>query len=363
MRRISLILSFCFVARAFGGEAVWHPEKTWVFAVGVLEFDTKTLATWPDKGRVDAIMIDAYKKRGIPDDHITFIKNKDATKAYLVKSFNAFLAKIGADETLIFYYAGHGGRDYNDPKRASYFVTYDSKLGWTVSEVFDAVEKHYKGSQVLMTADCCHSGAIALEAEKRAGRINFGVLASAHATSRSTGAWTFTRCLVDMLEGNPMLDYDGNGSITFGEAARYCEEEMSFYEGQLSCSTAKGHFSTELVLAKTAASKKDHVGERCEAEDENKWWKVKVLDSKKGQVFVTWLGWDKKYDRWIDEKLLRPFKPATFPTGAAVEVDYDGKGYPSKIIQNKLGLVLIHYDGYPDIDDEWVAPDRIRMKK
>ena len=362
MRKLSLFLCLLISLHIAAAETVWNPAKSWVFAVGVLEFDKKSLATWPDAGRMDAVMIDAYAKRGVPADHIVFIKNKDATKANLTRSFNDMLAKIGADETLIFYYAGHGGRDYTDDKRPSWLVTYDTKSSWPVAEVFDTIEKRFKGANVLMTADCCHSGSIAIEAARHAGRIDAGVLASSHATSRSTGNWTFTQCIVDMLNGNPALDFDGNGSITFSEASRYCEEEMAFYEGQLSCSTAKGHFGPELVMARTVGPKKERAGELCEAQDENKWWKVKVLDSKKNQVFVTWLGWDKKYDRWIDVKLLRPYTPATFKPGATVEVEYDKTWYPSKIKSNRLGLQLIHYDGYPDIDDEWVPPDRIRNK-
>ena len=362
MRKISVLLCLVWVARVFSAETVWHPEKSWVFAVGVLNFDTKGLATWPDAGRVDALMIDAYKKRGVPEDHIVFIKNSDATKAHVTRAFVEQLSKAGADDTFIFYYAGHGGRDYNDPKRPSWFVTYDTKQSWPLVEVFDAIDKHFKGSNVLITADCCHSGALAIEAAKRAGRINFGVLASSHATSRSTGNWTFTQCLVDMLNGNPALDQNGDGKITFGETAQYCEEEMAFFEGQLSCSAAKGHFASDLVMASTTGAKHAHVGERCEAEDAKKWWKVKILDSKNDQVFVTWLGWEKKWDRWIDEKLLRPYVPAKFEPGTAVEVEYDKTWYPAKIKQNKLGLQYIHYRDYPDVDDEWVPPDRIRVK-
>ncbi len=109
MRRIALVLLFLTSLPAFAAESVWQPAKTWVFAVGILNFDTKGLATWPDAGRKDAEMIDAYKKRGVPADHITFIKNSDATKANIVRQFNELLAKTDADDTLIFYYAGMGG--------------------------------------------------------------------------------------------------------------------------------------------------------------------------------------------------------------------------------------------------------------
>ncbi|MEI6235860.1 MAG: caspase family protein [Planctomycetota bacterium] len=362
MRKLSLVCCLLFVARVFAADAVWHPQKTWVFAVGVLAFDDKSYATWPDKGRQDAVMIDAFKKRGVPADQIVFIKNTDATKANVTASLNAFLAKPAEGDTLIFYYAGHGGRDMNDPKRTAWFVPYDTKSSWKMGDVCAAIEKNFKGSNVLLTADCCHSGALAIEAGKRGGRINYGVLTSAFATTISTGNWTFTQCLINVLNGNPALDANGDGKITFGEAAQYCENEMAFFEGQLSCSAAKGHFSTDLVLAKNAGPKQPRVGELCEAMDTQKWWKVKILDSRKGEVFVTWLGWEKKWDRWIDEKQVRPYTPPAFKTGAVVEVESGGKWYAAKVIDSKLGLNRVHYDGYPDADDEWVVGERVRVK-
>ncbi len=215
----------------------------------------------------------------------------------------------------------------------------------------------------MLTADCCHSGALAVAAAQRTGRIGYGVLTSAYATSSSTGNWTFTQCLVDLLNGSPLLDENGDGKITFAEAAKYCESEMAFREGQLSCSTAKGHFLPSMMLAKTEGAKHPRVGDFGEAMDQGKWWKVKILDSKEGKYFVTWPGWDKKYDRWIDAKELRPYAPKIYETGMECKVEWNGTAYDAKILKNKLGLHLVHYEGYSDADDEWVAISRIQPKK
>ncbi len=138
---------------------------------------------------------------------------------------------------------------------------------------------------------------------------------------------------------------------------------MAFCEGQLSCSAAKGHFSSGLVMAKTAGEKHARVGEFAEGLDAGKWWKLKILDSKDGKFYVTWIGWEKKFDRWIDAKDIRPFTPQVYPAGTECNVEWNGEHFKAKVIQNKLGLHLVHYDGYPDIDDEWVALNRIEIKK
>lgn len=366
MKLIAALLALGIAAPLVAQDA-WQPKQTWVFAVGVLAFADKKLATWPDEGRVDAVMIDAYKKRGIADDHIVFIKNKDATKDNLVAKFAEHLAKAGPEDTFIFYYAGHGGRNFQDDARPVCLIPYDTSnkknANWELSEVFEAIDKNFKGRQVLLTADCCHSGQLALDAAKHSAKISYGVLTSAHASSRSTGNWTFTQCLVDMINGNPLLDGDNDGKITFAEAASYCEAEMSFAEGQLSCSATTGKFSAKTVMAEASGKKAERVGERCEGLDEGKWWKVKILDAKDGKFFVTWLGWDKKFDCWVGTDRLRPYKPQLFEGGTEVEVEWDKKWYKAKVKYNKLGLHLVHYEGYPDVDDEWVPPARIRLPK
>ncbi len=364
MKRI-LFFSLWLLTACLVAEEVWQPEKTWVFAVGVLAYEDSSLATWPDEGRVDARMIAAFQKRGVPEDRIVFIKNKSATRENLVKRFAAHLSKAGPGDTFIFFYAGHGGRDFKDAARPVSFIPYDSKNPagpWAVQEVLDSVEKNFKGARVLFTADCCHSGALVLEAVKRKNG-NYGVLTSAPASSRSTGNWTFTQCLVDMLEGNALLDLNSDGKISFAEIAKYSEEEMAFGEGQLASSTAIGNWSRDMVMSQAGPKKPIRVGERLEGLDQGKWWPVKILDVKEGSFFVTWIGWDRKYDAWISEKKLRAWKPRIYQTGTRVEIEWDKVWYPGKVLENKVGLHLVHYEGYPSADDEWVPNARLRPAK
>jgi hypothetical protein len=37
--------------------------------------------------------------------------------------------------------------------------------------------------------------------------------------------------------------------------------------------------------------------------------------------------------------------------------------YKAKVKQTRLGLHLVHYEGYPDADDEYVPRKRMRLPK
>jgi hypothetical protein len=343
--------------------AAWQPAKTWVFAVGILNFDDKTLATWPDKGREDVVFLDTLRQRGVPTEHIVFLKNQEGTKARITSRLTEFLKQPGPDDTFMFYYAGHGSRDYNKDARPVSFVTYDAASDWPIRSVFDEVEANFKGARALLLADCCHSGALADEAGKRHGRVSYGVLTSSHASSQSTGNWTFTESLVDLFRGAPILDENGDGRITFAEAAHYQDHEMAFCENQRADNRATGSITPDFVLATVSGHRADpRVGEYCEGEYQGKWYKAKIIDAANGKYKVTWPGWGHESDSFVTSAQLRPFKPTVPPDGTDLEIGWEKKWYPGSVLRSELGLTLVHYKGYPAADDEWVAPDRLRLK-
>jgi hypothetical protein len=339
---------------------VWEPEKTWVFAVGVIQFDNPKLTSWPDEGRVDARLMQVLRKRGVPEDQILFIKNEEATRKNIAQKLSPFLKRIGEDDTLIFYYAGHGGRDYTTPTRACTFMTYDTASRWAVGSIFESVEKNFRGKQVIYTADCCHSGCLVEEAVRHQGRA--AALTSAHVASTSTGRWTFTRCLVEMFEGSPVFDVNSDGQITFAEASRYVTNEMAFAEGQYAAHGFSGGFPSDLVMATTTKRHTPHMGEMIEGESQGKWWKAEVLAEKDGAYLVTWPGWDKKYDEWLPVERTRAYRPKTWAVGKTVEAQWRARWYPARILKVDRGLHLVHYEGFPDTDDEWVVLERLRER-
>lgn len=363
-RRVTLA-TFAWLAisaTALSASPAWQPAKTWVFAVGVLQFDDAKLQTYPEKGRVDAVMIDVLKRRGVPDDQIVFIRNEQATKDHLQRELIDLLKQTSPDDTLLFYYTGHGGRNYSSPKREINFITYDTKSHWMVSEMLDAIESHFQGSLAILTADCCHSGGLAEEAARRSKKISYAVLTSSQPASVSTSNWTFTQCLADLFRGQATMDLDRNGEICFSEAAAFCDAEMCFCENQRAGSAAIGKQIDQLVLAKADGNLPSRVGEYCEAKSHGIWMKAKIKDAKEGKFLVTWVGRPAKAEAWMNSDELRRPEPGGLEAGQHVRVEWNGAWYQGTVLQTHNGLHLVHYEGFPEADDEWIPLRRLRPR-
>jgi hypothetical protein len=354
---VSLVLLLARTSSAAG--PAWEPQKTWVFAVGVIKFDNPKTVGWPEEGRADVEMLQSLEKRGVPRERILFLKNEDATRANIVKAFGPFLQRANSDDTLLFYYAGHGSRNYATAGRPCTFMTYDTGSGWPVDSIFDTVAQHFRGRQVIYTADCCHSGCLVVQSSQHAQK-GAAALTSSHVSSTSTGNWTFTRSLIRMLDGDAALDFSGDGKITFAEASRFVTDEMALAEGQYAANGTSGGFSPDMVMSLTNGKSTAPRGKLIEGEWQGKWWKAMVLEEKGGEVCVTWPGWSRKYDMWLPKSRTRAYSPKTWPVGAKVEVEWRKQWWPARILKVERGLHFVHYDGFPESDDEWVRAERIK---
>jgi hypothetical protein len=332
----------------------WEPEKTWVFAVGVLTYPSGQ--HWPDKGRRDAEMIGALEARGVPKDQITFIKNQSATLAHVRRSFDTLLARAPADAVLWLYFAGHG--DKRDDGVCE-FRLYDGQ--WPIPDVISAIERRFAGSTALLFADCCYSGSLGMEAMQRAGRVSYGALTSSLASTMSTGAWTFTECLIAGLRGTLPHKPDGESSITFAELARFAEREMAFNDGQLStCVTANG-FDPSLVLAPGMQPEHPRLGEHVEARwKDGHWYPGRIEKAARGKFWIRWAGYKENANNWIEERNVRPYVPEQQVPGTRLDVQWNGKWYPAEVLTGRWGMHLVRYDDFASTWDEWVSPKRMR---
>jgi RNA binding chromodomain-containing protein/agenet domain-containing protein len=335
--------------------AQWEPRKTWVFAVGVLTYPSGQ--AWPEEGRRDADMIRQLQACGVPTGQIIFIKDKSATIAAVRKSFEAVMAKVPADATLWFYFAGHGAKSKTG---VSEFALYDGR--WPIPDVFSMIERRFPGTTALLFADCCYSGSLGMEAMLRAGRVSYGAITSSLASAISTGAWTFTECLIDGLRGALPLSADSDGLIAFSDLARYAEREMAFSDGQLSTFVTANGFDPRFVLVPGTKRAHARIGEYVEAKSKDgKWYPGRIEKVDGAKFWIHWAGYKASDNEWVQDGNIRPSAPRQHAAGTRVEVEWQGSWYPAEVLTGRWGMHLVHYDSFEPVWDEWVSPKRIRL--
>jgi hypothetical protein len=351
----------------------WDPKHTWVFAVGLCEWKNhEFFEPAPQKDRRDPQLVAALKARGVPDAQVTYLQDAQATKSHVAREFEDLLRKSRKGDFLIFYYDGHGY--WNAKTGEHYFGLYDSgaadNTGWSMTSIFDAIEQNFQGSSALLTADCCLSGGMAVEARKRQkGPVAYACLTSAFTHNASSGAWTYTDCLLKGFRGDPVVDLNGDGVVTMHELALYTELEMAFLEEQKSVFETTGTFNAQMKLEKASGKHDPEIGRHVEAQSNVNagWYKAEIVERNGDKVKAHYLDDDTR--EWITEKMTREFQPKNFAVGTEIQVcsedDEDKKKkkwYPAKVVKAWYGLHLIHYDQKDSAWDEWVSPGRIKKR-
>lgn len=342
---------------------VWNPQRTWVFMVGLLEWQNKdNFASFPQKNRRDKVLLDVWRARGVPENQILYLQDKSATTAKIQNEFEKFLSKTKTGDTLFVYYCGHG---YKIENVETLLASYDAndKKGWKVATVPETIDRFFKGENAFIMLDNCYSGAMAEAVKKRNSKISYAVLASSHFNSFSTGNWTFTESLIYAFRGEPFIDEDANGKVSLGELAQNSTEDMLFAEEQLAQFAFTGKLNEQFVVAENKGKSAPRLGDRIEAFDQGGWYKAVITDVKDNKYKVHFYGYEYDEDAWRTAKEIREFKPKSYKVGAKVEAEWNEKWYPARILQVKGGAHLVSYDGFGSEWDEWIPSSRVRLKK
>lgn len=341
---------------------VWNPQKTWVFFVGLLEWqDKQTFGSFPQKNRRDKILLDVFRTRGVPESQILYLQDNAATTVEIQSAFEKFLGKAKSGDWVFVYYCGHG---YKTDNKETYLASYDAsgKNGWKVASVPDTIDKFFKGERAVIMLDNCYSGAMAEAVKARQTKISYAVLASSHFNSFSTGNWTFTESLIYAFRGESFVDEDANGKINLGELAQNSAEDMLFAEEQIAQFAFTGNFNNQTIIAENVQKNAPRVGERIEAFDRNKWYRAIITASENNKFKVHYFGYEYDEDAWRSANQIRQFTPKTFKIGENVEAEWNGKWYAARILEVKGGAHLVSYDGFGAEWDEWIPSKRVRRK-
>jgi hypothetical protein len=329
----------------------WHPERTHVFAVGLLQYADR--AHWPLEGRRDDVLIETLVARGVSRDNIKYLKDADATLENYESAFVRALGRTAPGDQLFVYYAGHGARDEKHGRGS--FKLRDGRL--PISKIFGWIEHHFRGEMAILTADCCYSGALALEAPLRAGRVAYAALGSSLSTTTSTGAWTFTNCWIDALAGRVLVDLDGDGVLRLDELARYADRRLGFVDGQVCSFAVANGFPSTFALAESTRRVHPRQGDFVEAQKDGQWKRAEVVGATDAGLELRWI--DDDTCICIDEADVRAWSPPVLATGTRVTVAWNGKHYPAVVIAARSGMHLVRYEDWDESWDEWVSADRI----
>ena len=100
------------------------------------------------------------------------------------------------------------------------------------------------------------------------------------------------------------------------------------------------------------------VGDKAQILWNNKWYPGKILEVKDGKYFISYDGYDAKWNEWVGKDRI---KFSSYAVGDKVQVLWKGTWYKSSVLEvGKDGKFKIHYDGWGAEWDEWVTPDRMK---
>jgi agenet domain-containing protein/caspase domain-containing protein len=340
----------------------WQPGRTWLFVAGVLEWQHGDIfAPISKENRQDAELVAFFRKQGLPEHNIVYLRDEQATKQRTLRALARHLAAAEPGDLLIFYYCGHGG--LNDAGQA-YFASYDadggSTLGLMVDELPDIINTSFQGSHALLLADCCYSGRLALAVGDRERRVSFACLASSLASEDSTGNWTFTSTLLDGLGGQAFVDSNDDHQITLGELAGQIRETMAFAEQQMSLFAITGAFDPDLVIAYARPKHDPRIGTRVAVAHDLAWLRAQIVDVREERCKVRYYSFDNSDEEWVDTDRIREVTRPTYPIGATVEIKWNRSWHAATVLDVCHGIHYIQYEGYGSEWNEWVALKRIR---
>ncbi|GAB2876096.1 hypothetical protein GCM10027277_51850 [Pseudoduganella ginsengisoli] len=92
------------------------------------------------------------------------------------------------------------------------------------------------------------------------------------------------------------------------------------------------------------------VGQNVDALWEGKWYKASVTSTSDSQCKITYPGYGKEYDEWVGPDRLK------------IKVMWKGDWYPARVVRREGSNYLISYDGYGQEDNEIVPVSRIAAR-
>lgn len=339
------------------------PARTWTVLVGILDYPNQGFAP---RGRQDVRLDRALAAWGVPDAQRRCLLDADATAEAITRTLADVTRRAGRDDSLLFYFAGHG----NELPEGFALSARDRPL--FLRELSESL-RAFRGSSILLTADCCFSGALAEVGDALHDRgIPTGVLASIEG-STSTLQWTFTRSLIDAFSGHAFVDHDGDESISLADLAR--EQRLALRARDAQRAHASWHgLSPSLVLRDVVDAVRPELG-WCEVKL-NRWRPARVVerlvdhgadrDADRTRAAYRVRLCDITQTRFVDVPLERVRPLSTLPThpvGTEVwALPAGGRRAAACVVAVEDDLHLVQYDHPAALACEWLPAARLTRR-
>jgi len=350
----------------------WDPKSTHALIVGLVEWKNKQFASFPKKGRQDRELERAIIAAGVPRANVVSLIDREATYDAIKREWSQMAARSGEGSTLLFYFTGHGGASGAE----IYLCDYDSKPdcvgdAMNVEEVGDILrKKKWAGDRLILMGDMCHSGGMARVVRSFEGheRIKAALLASATFSNISTGNWTFTEALISAFRGDPAVDLNRDGRISFSEIDDYGYREMRFRESQLSRAARTSTFEMVRFALRDVDGEplpelpgQWQVNDYVEVKGPRRWIPARVTGFEKGKYHVRFMGAIERPDDWVTPDRLRARPGGWAKPDQTVEVLLEKKWHKARVDRvDDDYFYFIQYDDLSAAWSEWVTADRMR---
>ena len=223
-----------------------NPAKTHAVILGVMEWSSPRIPPFPKQGRQDEVLYQTLLARGLPAENVHYLQDSEASRQAIAQTFSILREKSGPDDTLIFYYSGHGTRQEGVVR----FYEYDAEpgQGLTMETLQTLISQNFQGKKVLLLGDCCYSGGLISVSQGLKHRgFDAAAITSALPDALSGPSWTYTMSLIDSLRGARSCDHDLNHKVTLQEVKDEVFAALAYTQRQVMGSSFDG-LSQDFVL-------------------------------------------------------------------------------------------------------------------
>ena len=195
------------------------PKDYWALVVGIADYRypesglEKLKYAEKDADAVERMLL----AQGWNPERVHKLTGRDATRRNLEDQVNGWLRRVGPEDMLLIYWAGHGYPDLADQRRV-YFACYDTDMkkpwtGYRMDKVVNTVREHGIRN-VVFIADTCHAGKIATRSDGTKGLSIKPFLENVPRNADVPEGWIF---MAATEAGRPTVENDRwrNGVFTY----------------------------------------------------------------------------------------------------------------------------------------------------